>query len=217
MALISAMSGTCPYRPTGMMALVRGVILASMPAASILQVSASMSAYTGLAPSSTMTSAVATKVKGVVMISSPAFTPNAISAISRASVPLATVMQWRAPVKSARRCSSSLTSGPMMYWPWSRTAWMRPFTDSRSDAYCVFRSMKSSGFRVWGAFIAGFRFRTIAGLAHHPAAGSGRRFEGSGPRRRPLGAARAVRRNGSSSPLGGPARPASGRSRVHRG
>ena len=45
-----------------------------------------------------MTSAVATNVKDVVMTSSPAFTPSAISAISSASVPDATVMQCLAPV-----------------------------------------------------------------------------------------------------------------------
>ena len=45
-----------------------------------------------------MTSAVATKVNEVVMTSSPAFTPSAISEISSASVPEATVMQCLAPV-----------------------------------------------------------------------------------------------------------------------
>jgi hypothetical protein len=48
-----------------------------------------------LAPSSTIISAVAAKVKGVVMTSSPGFRSSAISAISSASVPLATVMQCR--------------------------------------------------------------------------------------------------------------------------
>jgi hypothetical protein len=61
----------------------------------MLQVSGSMSTNTGLPPSSTMVSAVAAKVKGVVMTSSPGFRSSAISAISSASVPLATVMQWR--------------------------------------------------------------------------------------------------------------------------
>ena len=56
----------------------------------MLQVSGSMSTNTGLPPSSTIISAVAAKVKGVVMTSSPGFRPSAISAISSASVPLAT-------------------------------------------------------------------------------------------------------------------------------
>ncbi|MCY1202653.1 hypothetical protein D9M72_141450 [compost metagenome] len=81
-----------------MMALVRGVILASISETLMLQVSGSTSTKTGTAPSSTMTSAVATNVNEVVMTSSPAFTPSAISAISRASVPEATVTQCLAPV-----------------------------------------------------------------------------------------------------------------------
>ena len=76
-----------------MMARVRGVIAASISDASMLQVSGSMSTNTGLPPSSTIISAVAAKVKGVVMTSSPGFRSSAISAISSASVPLATVMQ----------------------------------------------------------------------------------------------------------------------------
>ncbi len=50
-----------------------------------------MSTNTGTAPSSAITSAVAANVNGVVMTSSPACTPSAISAISSASVPLDTV------------------------------------------------------------------------------------------------------------------------------
>ncbi len=82
-----------------MMARVRGVMRASIAEASMLQVSGSTSTNTGLAPSSTIISAVAAKVKGVVMTSSPGPMSSAISAISSASVPLATVMQWRAPTK----------------------------------------------------------------------------------------------------------------------
>src|SRR5690606_56578 len=117
MALTSSMSPTWPYSDTGMMALVRGVILASISDVSILQVSGSTSTNTGLAPSSTMTSAVATKVNDVVMTSSPGPMPSAIRDMSRASVPDATVMQWRAPLWAQRAASSSLTSGPMMYCP----------------------------------------------------------------------------------------------------
>ena len=98
MALIASMSATCPYRLTGMMARVRGVMRASISVASMLQVSGSMSTYTGTPPNSTITSAVAAKVNGVVMTSSPGFRPMAISAISSASVPLATATQCGAPV-----------------------------------------------------------------------------------------------------------------------
>ena len=59
----------------------------------MLQVSGSMSTNTGARRASTIISAVAAKVKGVVMTSSPGFRSSAISAISSASVPLATVMQ----------------------------------------------------------------------------------------------------------------------------
>ena len=76
-----------------MIALVRGVIAASSNAASMFAVSGSTSTNTGLAPTSAMTSAVATKVKGEVMTSSPGPISRAIRAISSASVPLATDMQ----------------------------------------------------------------------------------------------------------------------------
>ena len=52
-----------------------------------------MSTKTGLAPTSAIISAVAKNVKGTVMTSSPGPMSSAISAISRASVPLATPMQ----------------------------------------------------------------------------------------------------------------------------
>ncbi|AOB37177.1 Uncharacterised protein [Bordetella holmesii] len=81
-----------------MMALVRGVMRDSISATLMLHVSGSTSTKTGTAPSKAITSAVATKVKDVVMTSSPAFTPRAISAMSRASVPEATVTQCLAPV-----------------------------------------------------------------------------------------------------------------------
>ena len=63
------------------------------------------------------------KGEGVVMTSWPGPMPSAIRAIKSASVPLATVMQCLAPV--AASLLNSATSGPMMNWPWSSTAWMR--------------------------------------------------------------------------------------------
>ena len=53
----------------------------------MLQVSGSTSTKTGVAPSSTIISAVATKVKGVVITSSPGFDAERHQAISSASVP----------------------------------------------------------------------------------------------------------------------------------
>ncbi len=73
MALISSMSATWPYRLTGMMARVRGVMAASISAASMLQVSGSMSTNTGLRRPARSSRRVAAKVNGVVMTSSPGF------------------------------------------------------------------------------------------------------------------------------------------------
>ena len=94
-----------------MIALVRDVIAASIFEASMLQVSGSMSTHTGTPPSSTMVSAVAANVNGVVMTSSPGFRSSAIIAMSSASVPLDTVTQCFAPVCAASAASSSLDLG----------------------------------------------------------------------------------------------------------
>ena len=77
-----------------MMAAVRSVIFSSIRSALILQVSASTSTKTGLAPNRAITSAVAAKLNGVVITSSPRPIPNAIRLINKASVPLPTVMQY---------------------------------------------------------------------------------------------------------------------------
>ncbi len=118
MALISSMSAGWPYSETGMMARVRDVIAASIREASMLQVSGSMSTNTGVAPSSTMTSAVAMKENGVVITSSPGPTPSAISAISKrfgtgGDGDAVLARRYRRPGGPPVR----LTSGPMMYWP----------------------------------------------------------------------------------------------------
>ena len=81
-----------------MIALVWGVMAPSILSGSMLQVSGSTSTNTGRAPTRQMTSAVATKVKGVVITSSPGPMPKAIRLINRASVPEATLMQWAVPV-----------------------------------------------------------------------------------------------------------------------
>ena len=81
-----------------MIARVRALMRSSISLGSILQVARSMSTNTGVAPSSTMASAVAMKENGVVITSSPGLMSSAIRAMISASVPDATVMQWRAPV-----------------------------------------------------------------------------------------------------------------------
>jgi len=70
-----------------MMAFVRGVMARSMSDGLMLNVWGSISTYTGLAPSSTIVSVVATNVNGVVITSSPLPMPSAIIAICNASVP----------------------------------------------------------------------------------------------------------------------------------
>ena len=57
-------------------------------------------------------SAVAMNVLAGTMTSPPGPTPAARSASSRASVPLATPMQWSTPMNSAYFCSKSATAGP---------------------------------------------------------------------------------------------------------
>ena len=126
-----------------MMARVRGVMAASICVASIRPVSASTSTHTGVPPSSTITSAVAAKVKGVVMTSSPGCKSNAMRLMSSASVPLDTVMQCFDPVRAASAASSSATSGPMMYWPCSSTRCMRSAMRACNAAYWVLRLMNS--------------------------------------------------------------------------
>ena len=95
-----------------MIARVRGVIAASILAASMFAVSSSTSTNTGFAPISAIISAVAAKVNGVVTTSSPGFTSSASSAISSASVPEATATQCLAPVQAASRSSSSFDFRP---------------------------------------------------------------------------------------------------------
>jgi hypothetical protein len=81
-------------------------------AASRLNVLASTSANTGVAPNSTTTSAVAQNVNAGQITASPRPIFHAISTSMRASVPLAQPIAWRAPQKSASSVSNSATSGP---------------------------------------------------------------------------------------------------------
>ena len=140
------MSAGWPYSDTGRMARVRGVMRSATRRASRLPVAASTSTNTGVAPTSNTASAAAMNENGVVITSSPALMPSAIRAMTSASVPEDTVMQWRAPVRAASRASSSATSGPRMYWPWSRTAWMRSLIRAREARYWDLRSMNSMAY-----------------------------------------------------------------------
>src|SRR5574343_1266009 len=69
-----------------------------------------------------MASAVATKVKGVVITSSPGPMSAASSARCSASVPLAQVMACLTPRYLAASASKACTFGPRMYWAASSVA-----------------------------------------------------------------------------------------------
>ena len=75
---------------TGSSAAVRSVTAARAASGSRLSVTGSMSANTGRAPSYSGAFAEATNENGVVITSSPAFTPAARSARCRPAVPLET-------------------------------------------------------------------------------------------------------------------------------
>ena len=64
-----------------MIAVVRGVMAASTCSTSIRKSSSRTSTNTGVAPSVRIADTVGTAVLGTVMTSSPAFTPNAASAM----------------------------------------------------------------------------------------------------------------------------------------
>ena len=87
----------------------------------MLNVSASTSTKTGVAPTSAATSAVAQKVKEGQNTASPGPMPLAISASISASVPLAQVTAWRAPQNFASSASNAFTSGPRMNWQCAST------------------------------------------------------------------------------------------------
>jgi len=112
-SIIAAISAACPKSDTGTIALVFGVIFASIKFGSILYVLSSISTNTGFAPKNAIISAVAIKVKGVVMISSPGFISSAIKANSSASVPLLQAIACFAPLNLARFSSSSPTLPPI--------------------------------------------------------------------------------------------------------
>ena len=93
---------------------MRPLISGSTVAAVMQCVRASMSAKTGVAPALTTAPAVAKKLTPGTITSSPGRTPRARRAIVSASVPLATPMQCRRPMKAANSDSKASTSGPRM-------------------------------------------------------------------------------------------------------
>ncbi len=107
-----------------MMAFVFGVIAASIFAGSMHLVSGSQSTNTAVAPAIQMASAVAKKVFGCVITSSPGPMPIAIRASQMASVPLPTPMACAVPWNAASSCSNCFSIGPWTYSPLSITRLM---------------------------------------------------------------------------------------------
>src|SRR5262245_26362808 len=137
-------SADCPYRWTGRMALVRGVIRASTWAGSIVYVTGSTSTYTGTAPQYVMAHDVAMNVMGTVITSSPGPTPAASSARCRADVPELTATQCWAPTYSAKAASNSATLGPRMNAADSAACSRAGRTSSLSPVNWAFRSMNGT-------------------------------------------------------------------------
>ena len=75
--MIASMSAGCPYRCTGMMPTVRGVIAASIAAGSIVNVAPSVSQNTTVAPACVIIAEVLIQECAVVMTSSPGCTFSA--------------------------------------------------------------------------------------------------------------------------------------------
>ena len=134
-SMMGSMSHIWPKRWTGMIAFVRLVIARSILLGSMLNVRGSISTNTGNAPTRAIHPAVAKKVNGVVMTSSPGPMPSAIRLHNRASVPLetpaaclqsdrvATFSSIRPP--SGRRCRFAIPilrlSRPALRRVWMRT------------------------------------------------------------------------------------------------
>ena len=97
---------------TTMMARVRSVILASICATSMFQVSGSLSTSTGFAPARTICAMHETIVNAGMITSSPGPIPSASTAASSAAVPLHTAMPCLRPTRAAKRSSNCLTNGP---------------------------------------------------------------------------------------------------------
>src|SRR5437867_2013084 len=136
------MSTVRPYRWTGMIAFVRGVIAAATAAASMFIVRSSTSTRMGRAFAYRIASTVAKNVNETVMTSSPAETPHARIASCSASVPLPTPTLCLVPMNEANSWSNAFTFGPMVSCMLSRTSSIARRTSSRIVAYCAFRSTR---------------------------------------------------------------------------
>ena len=107
--MIASMSAGCPYRCTGMIPTVRGVIAASIAAGSIVNVAPSVSQNTTVAPACVIIADVLIQECAVVMTSSPGLTFSAAIARYSASVPLAQETQCLTSTAAANSRSKAST------------------------------------------------------------------------------------------------------------
>src|SRR3990167_8222222 len=113
MDMIASISQGLPAKWTGIIGLVRLVMLLSIRLGSIFMVCLSISTNTGLAPMWVITLAVAAKVMGVVIISSSCPRPDTIMARWSPAV-----QEWRAiaylvPMYFLNMSSNLATLGPV--------------------------------------------------------------------------------------------------------
>src|SRR5580704_8769876 len=99
-----------------------------------------MSAKTGFAPIALTALAVATKVNGGIMTSSPAETPHARRARISASVPEATPIPYAAPLRPAISVSSAAPWCPKINCCEAMTCSIAARISSPMAAYCAARS-----------------------------------------------------------------------------
>src|SRR5437773_1745938 len=154
-----------------MMPTVRGVIVASIWAGSIVNVTGSTSQNTTRPPAWVIIADVETHECAVVMTSSPGFTPSARMAIWSASVPLAQETQCFTPRAAAQACSKASTCGPRMKAESAITLRIASSISSRIDRYCALRSTKGT-FMRWSGLRSGVQAtqqtRRVAGVNARP-------------------------------------------------
>src|SRR6266516_1943228 len=118
-----------PFRWTGMIAFVRGVIAASIRCTLMLW-SSPTSTSTGVATTWWMTAIVAMHVCDTVMTSSPGPMPTASSSRRRPSVQLLTPTASAVPTNAARLCSKSSICPRMIRSPFESTSRIVVMTSS---------------------------------------------------------------------------------------
>src|SRR5262245_41307876 len=139
------MSQHWPNRWTGTTARVRSVTFAAIWSGAMLNVTGSMSAKTGRAPSRQTELTVAKKVNGGTMTSSPGPIPRACRASTRASVPDPHPTPNAAPQNAATSFSNAATSGPRIACPDVSTRSTAASISPLSERYWAWISHSGTG------------------------------------------------------------------------